>query len=48
MALKNFNFRENWVGSEVAGIKIAFFAFFNPTRAHILVLNRPKYVIPSA
>ena len=48
MALKKFNFRENWVGSEVAGMKIAFFAIFNPTWAHILVLNRPQYVIPSA
>ena len=28
MALKNFIFREDWVGSEVAGIKTAFFAIF--------------------
>ena len=27
MALKNFSFRENWVGSEVAGMKIAFLPF---------------------
>ena len=27
MALKNFFFRENWVGSEVAGMKIAFLPF---------------------
>ena len=29
MALKNFSFRENWVGIEVAGMKIAFFAIFD-------------------
>ena len=27
MALKNFSFRENWVGTEVAGMKIAFLLF---------------------
>ena len=27
MVVENFFFRENWVGSEVAGMKIAFFAF---------------------
>ena len=37
MALKNFSFRENWVGIEVAGMKIAFFAIFDPTWAQILV-----------
>ena len=26
-ALKNFFFRENWVGNEVAGMKIAFLTF---------------------
>ena len=31
MAVKNFIFRENWVGSEVAGMKIAIFAIFDPT-----------------
>ena len=36
MALKNFFCRENWVGSEVAVMKIAFFAIFDPTWAHIL------------
>ena len=30
MALKNFSFRENWVGIEVAGIKIALLPFFDP------------------
>ena len=33
MALKNFLFRENWVGSEVAAMKIAFFLPF---------LNQPR------
>ena len=28
MTLKNFFFKEDWVGSEVAGIKTAFFAIF--------------------
>ena len=27
MAIKNFVFRENWVGSEVAGMKLAFLSF---------------------
>ena len=35
MALKNFSFRKNWVGTEVAGMKIAFFAIFDPTWVHI-------------
>ena len=48
MALKNFSFRENWVGIEVAGMKIAFFAIFYPTWVHILVLKRPKYGISQA
>ena len=48
MALKNFSFRENWVGSEVAGMKKAFFAIFDPTWAHILAPKRPKYEIPWA
>ena len=39
MALKNFLFRENWVGSEVAGKKIAFGAIFYPTWTHILGPN---------
>ena len=46
MALKNFSFRENWAGIEVAGMKIAFFAIFDPTWAHILATNRPKYGVP--
>ena len=34
MALKNFSFRENWVGLEVAGMKIALLPFltqYGPT-----------------
>ena len=31
MVLENFFFRENWVGSEVAGMKIAFLAIFDPS-----------------
>ena len=30
MAVKNFIFRKNWVGKEVASMKIAFFAIFDP------------------
>ena len=48
MALKNFSFRKNWVGSEVAGMKITFFAIFDQTWAHILARKRPKYGIPEA
>ena len=48
MALKNFSFRENWVGNEVAGMKIVFFAIFDPTWAHILAPKTPKYGIPKA
>ena len=35
MALTNFFFRENWVGSEVAGMKIAFFTIFDLIWIHI-------------
>ena len=35
MALKNFVFGENWVRSEAAGMKIAFFAIFDPLWTHI-------------
>ena len=48
MALKNFSFRKNWVGSEVAGMKITFFAIFDPTWVPILAPNRPKDGIPEA
>ena len=36
MAVKSFVFRENWVGSKVAGMKITFFAIFDPTWSEIL------------
>ena len=42
MALKNFFIRENWVGSEVAGMKIAFFAIFDPTWTYILVPKKAQ------
>ena len=45
MALKNFSFRENWVGIEVAGMKIPFFAISDPTWAHISTPKRPKHGI---
>ena len=35
MAFKYVVFRENWVGSKVAGMKVAFFAIFDPTWVHI-------------
>ena len=46
MALKNLSFRENGVGSEVAGIKLALFAIFDPLWVLILALTRPKFGIP--
>ena len=36
MALKNFFFRKKWVRSEVAGMKIAFFAIFDSPWTPIL------------
>ena len=42
MAVKNFVFRENRVGSKVAGIEITFFAIFDPTCHHILALKGPN------
>ena len=36
MTVKNFVFRKNYVGSEVAGMNIAFFIIFDPTWSHIL------------
>ena len=41
MALKNFFFRENWVGSKVAGMKISFSVIFDPIWTNILA---PKKV----
>ena len=36
MAVKNFVFRENWVGSKVGGMKTTFLAILAPTWTHIL------------
>ena len=36
MAVKNFVFRENWVGSEMTDMKITFFAIFDPIWTQIL------------
>ena len=36
MAVKNLVFRKNWVVSEVASMKIAFFAIFDPICTHVL------------
>ena len=35
MVVKNFVFREHWVGSKVAGVRTTFFAIFDPSRAKI-------------
>ena len=48
MSLKNFPFRENWVGGEVPGMKIAFFVIFDTTWVPILAPKRPKYGILEA
>ena len=43
MVVKNFVFRQNWVGRKVTGMKKKFFfAIFDPTWTHILALNGPK------
>ena len=42
MAVKNFVFGENWVGSKVAGMKTAYFAIFDPTWTHILAQKSPN------
>ena len=42
MAVKNLVFRKNWVGSEVANMKIAIFAIFDPTWSHILAPTGPN------
>ena len=36
MALKNFSFQKNWVGIEVPGMKVTFFAIFDSRWAHVL------------
>ena len=42
MAVKNFVFRKNWFGSEVAGMKIALFVIFDPTSTHIFAPTDPN------
>ena len=42
MAVKNFVFRENWVGSKVAGMKTIFFAIFDPTLTYSLAPKDPN------
>ena len=42
MAVKNFVFRENWVGSKVAGMKKTFFGIFDPTSTHSLAPKDPN------
>ena len=42
MAVKNFIFREKWVGSKVAGMKTNFFAIFDPTLTHSLAPEGPN------
>ena len=42
MAVKNFVFRENWVGSKVAGVNTTYFAIFDPTWTHSLALKGPN------
>ena len=37
MAVKDFVFRQNWIGKKVAGLKKTFFAIFDPTWTNILV-----------
>ena len=39
MVVKNFVFRQDWVGGKVAGMKKSFFVIFDPTWTHILVLK---------
>ena len=40
--LRTLIFRENWVGSKVAGTKITFFAIFDTSWTHILVPKGPN------
>ena len=38
----NFVFRKNWVGGELAIIKIAFFTILDPTWTHIVTPTGPN------
>ena len=42
MVVNNFVYRQDWVARNVAGIKNPFFAIFDPTWTHILVLKSPN------
>ena len=42
MAVKNFVFRKNCIGSEVASAKITFFVIFNQIWASILAPTGPN------
>ena len=42
MAVKNCAFWKNWVGSEMAGIKMAFFVIFDPIWSHIFARKGPN------
>ena len=42
MAVKNFVFRENWIGSKVTVLKTTFFAFFDLTWTYILAPKGPN------
>ena len=42
MAVKNFVFRQNWVGRKVTGMKKTFFAIFNPTWTQIVLPKSPN------
>ena len=42
MAVKDFVFRQNWVGRKVTGMKKPFFAIFDPTWTHIFAPKCPN------
>ena len=42
MAVKNFVFRQSWVGRKLAGMKKTFFAIFDLTWVHILAPKSPN------
>ena len=42
MVVKNFVFRQDWVGRKVTGMKKTFFPTFDPIWAHILALKSPN------
>ena len=42
MVVKNFVFRQDWVGRKVNGVKKTFFAIFDLSCTHILALKSPN------